>query len=709
MPASRCLSVTLLLPVLICCLSSQVRAQQSDPSTSVLKKPAERIVLGQSAVPLYGPWKFTVGDSPIDPVTHQPLWAQSGFDDSHWETVDLTPKSGAQNPITGLSGNVPGWTARGHAGYWGYAWYRIRIDVDSGPGVHLALAGPSQVDDAYQAFDNGRLVGAFGDFSSRKPINNYAQPMMFPLPQAVGGSSTASTRVISFRVWMQPQTLIQPSEVGGFESAPVIGEAAAVAAVHHVLFDELVRAYLWLPIEAMVFGLLGLLALSLAFFDRSDRVYLWIGGLLLMISIDSFSGAFAVWTPSVSALYDQVSHEVVLFSLQYAGWVMVWRAWFRQRRPLWMPWALIPLALVLMLSCALSENIFFTVVSNPVVAAAHAVSLLVRLVLSAFLLYIVVKGIREQGLEGWLVLPAVLLAAAAEFTHELQTLGWRANWFPFHVQITLPVASQLLLVLVLAVLLVRRLILSIRSQRLMALDVKQAQEVQRVILPESRTTVPGLAIESEYRPALQVGGDFFQIIPYPNDGSLLIVAGDVAGKGLQAGMLVALLVGAIRSTAETTSDPLGLLQALNRRLLGRNDAHATCLALNISADGVVTLANAGHLPPYLNGEPMAMEGALPLGMVDGAEFSVTRFLLQPNDRLVIASDGLAEARNPEGQLFGFDRVQELVQEGKTATELADAIQVFGQEDDISVITLTRAADAAARVSQIEPIEAALGL
>jgi serine/threonine protein phosphatase PrpC len=106
---------------------------------------------------------------------------------------------------------------------------------------------------------------------------------------------------------------------------------------------------------------------------------------------------------------------------------------------------------------------------------------------------------------------------------------------------------------------------------------------------------------------------------------------------------------------------------------------------------------------------MAMEGALPLGMVDGAEFSVTRFLLQPNDRLVIASDGLAEARNPEGQLFGFDRVQELVQEGKTATELADTIQVFGQEDDISVITLTRAADAAARVSQIGPIEAALGL
>ena len=84
----------------------------------------------------------------------------------------------------------------------------------------------------------------------------------------------------------------------------------------------------------------------------------------------------------------------------------------------------------------------------------------------------------------------------------------------------------------------------------MALDVKQAQEVQQVILPEARTMLPGLAIESEYRPAREVGGDFFQIIPHKSDGSVLIVAGDVTGKGLKAGMLVALLVGAIRSTAE---------------------------------------------------------------------------------------------------------------------------------------------------------------
>ena len=525
--------------------------------------------------------------------------------------MDLTPKSGALNPINGMAGNVPGWTARGHAGYWGYAWYRIHVRVESAPGVDLALAGPGQVDDAYQLFDDGTYVGSFGDFSSPKPRINYAQPVMFPLSRASGSAADPSTRVIAFRVWMQPQTLTEASEVGGFETAPILGESTAIAAIHQVVFDELVRAYLWQPIEAAVFGLLGLIAFSLVLFDRSDRVYLWIGGLLLLIALDALSGTFAVWSTSVSAIYDSVSHDVVLFSLEYAGWVMVWRSWFRQQRPRWIPWALIPLVALLMLSHALSQNLFITVVSAPVAATADAVSLTLRLILSAFLIYVVVRGIREQGMEGWLVLPAVLLTAAAEFTRELQSFGMRAVWFPFHVQINLPVASRLLLILVLAILLLRRLILSIRSQRLMALDVKQAQEVQRVILPESRTAVPGLLIESEYRPARQVGGDFFQIIPYPADGSLLVVAGDVAGKGLQAGMLVALLIGAIRSTAETTSDPLALLQALNRRLLGRNEANATCLALRICADGKVTLANAGHVPPLLNGEPVDRRGLAP--------------------------------------------------------------------------------------------------
>ena len=176
-----------------------------------------------------------------------------------------------------------------------------------------------------------------------------------------------------------------------------------------------------------------------------------------------------------------------------------------------------------------------------------------------------------------------------------------------------------------------------------------------------------------------MGGDFYQIIPHPVDGSLLIVAGDVAGKGLRAGMLVALLVGAIRSTSEVNADPLFILRALNRRLLGRGEAHATCLVMRIAVDGAVTLANAGHLPPYVNGQPIEMEGALPLGVIDDAEFTVTHFQLQDNDRLVLASDGIVEAMDEQGQLFGFERVQELLQSRLTAAEVASAAQSFGQQ------------------------------
>ncbi len=132
------------------------------------------------------------------------------------------------------------------------------------------------------------------------------------------------------------------------------------------------------------------------------------------------------------------------------------------------------------------------------------------------------------------------------------------------------------------------------------------------------------------------------------DGSLLIVVGDVNGKGLTAGMLVALLVGAVRSTAQFDDDPMVMLHMLNQRLIGRNNAVATCMALRISADGQVTLANAGHLPPYLNGEPLAIAGALPLGIIEDAEFSVKCFQLNDGDRLVLISDGIVEATNSEG-------------------------------------------------------------
>jgi hypothetical protein len=652
---------------------------------------AVRIRLGQSAVPLYGPWKFAVGDSPVDPITHQPLWAQPGFDDSNWETVDLTPKKGMFDPVGGYTGYVPGWTAKGHAGYWGFAWYRIRVLLEARPGDKLALAGPPDVDDVYQVFNNGELVGSFGDFSGSQPVTFYTQPMMFSLSQPAGGNSGLSTQILAFRVWMEPEALATQADPGGFHTAPVLGEAGAVTAEYKLRWLELVRAYLPYAFEAHLYALLALVAFSLILFDRSDRVYLWIGSVFLLQAASFALTAFDVWTQHQSIWADSLITSGLLTPLICAGWVMVWWVWFGRQRPAWLPRATAGLALLYMISNMIGEDLFFTFIPHPVAAAFHMISLVVRLLFFALFVWIIVQAIRNRGLEGWLVMPAILLLGIGMFGGELAVLHVPVVWFPFGVGINLPHSASLLLVATVALLLLRRLLLSVRLQRLMEQDVKQAREVQQMILPQTRTTLPGLVIESEFRPAREVSGDFFQIIPRPADGSLLIVAGDVTGKGLKAGMLVALLVGAIRSTAETNSEPEYVLGVLNRRLLGRGDAQATCLALGIAKDGKVMLANAGHLPPYLNGEPVAMKGALPLGVIESAEFSYLHFQMAEGDRLVLISDGVVEATDAEGRLFGFERVHQLLRTGISAAEIAGAAQDFGQEDDISVISVTRTA------------------
>ena len=107
-------------------------------------------------------------------------------------------------------------------------------------------------------------------------------------------------------------------------------------------------------------------------------------------------------------------------------------------------------------------------------------------------------------------------------------------------------------------------------------------------------------------------------MPDTTDGSVLIVAGDVTGKGLKAGMLVALLVGAIRSTAEVEPDRLYAAGVEPTAAGARRCPRHLSGDAALLADGEVMLANAGHMPPYLNGKPVVMEGALPLGMMRGA-------------------------------------------------------------------------------------------
>jgi hypothetical protein len=673
----------LVLASLLAAFGILVAAQAAlaqEPSTTVIH-------IGDSVVALTGPWKFSVGDSPLDPATHKPLWASPAFDDSHWESVDLNPKAGATDPMGGFADFVPGWTAKGHPGYWGYAWYRIRVHVESHPGIKLALAGPSDVDDAYQIFDNGAYVGSFGDFSSTQPSILYSQPMMFDLPRSTitGDGGGETTRVFAFRVWMQPSTLTQGDWVGGLHTPPLLGEAEAVAARHQVLWDSMIRTYLPQPVQGLFFGALGLLALSLFLFDRTDRVYLWIGALLLVISIGNIEAAIAVWGSWLSGNFDVVFNSVVLYSLQYAGWVMVWRVWFRLRRPAWIPWALLPLTLLLMVSTLGFQNLL----PGAPVSAGHAftlISLAVRFILAAFMLITVIQGIREQGGEGWLALPAVILAAASEFYTDLSFMHILPFWFPFGVRIRLPEIADLLLVIALTILLLRRLRQSITRQRLIALDLKQAQEVQRVLIPEAIPSVPGFTMQAIYKPAGEVGGDFFQILPTLN-GGVLIVIGDVSGKGTPAAMTVSLLVGTIRTLAHYTQSPGEILAAMNYRMLARsNGGFTTCLVLRIDLDGTLTAANAGHLPPYLNGTELPVDYNLPLGLSAGSSYTESTAQLSPDQQLTLLTDGVVEAQSASGELFGFDRTAGLSR--RSAETIAHYAQQYGQKDDITVLTLT---------------------
>jgi len=651
----------------------------------------ENVTLGQSAVPLYGPWKFTVGDSPLDPATLLSLWAEPGFDDAKGENVDLTPKEGATDPTTGISGYVPGWTAKDHPGYWGYAWYRIHIRVEDRPGQRLALAGPSDFDDAYQLFANGRLLGSYGDFASNPPGIYYSDPVLFSLPAADSFVPQGRTLVLAFRFFMEPNTLTTTVNAGGFHGAPIFGDQAAIQTNYQSEWIETSRISAYSFIEAVLCLAIGLGAFCLIFFDRSDRVYLWIGITFLTIAVGLAVNIVASFTTTLTIASTLVLTNGVFNPFQALGWVMIWWLWFDLRRSAWIPRVALLLALLGAVSGIFGQDIWYTLIPHSVSTALYALLIAVRIGNTALQLWIVYKGIRLHGVEGWLVLFPALLNILGRFFTEFQNVGLNLVWFPFGISVGISQIARLALIVVIVLLLLRRLVLSLRRQRRMALDVKQAQEVQQVILPLARMTLPGLEIESEYRPALEVGGDFFQIIPHPTDGSLLIVAGDVAGKGLRSGMLVALLVGAIRSTVHFSFDPKIVLGELNERLLGRGDAQATCLALRIEASGAATLANAGHLPPYLNGEPLAMEGALPLGMVPGALFSLMSFNLAEGDRLLLVSDGIAEARNADGQLFGFERVEQLLQSHPSAAELAAAAERFGQQDDISVISVTRTA------------------
>jgi hypothetical protein len=227
-------------------------------------------------------------------------------------------------------------------------------------------------------------------------------------------------------------------------------------------------------------------------------------------------------------------------------------------------------------------------------------------------------------------------------------------------------------------------------------ELEAARAVQQVLIPDDIPTLPCFKIESVFQPAGQVGGDFFQILPIER-GCVLIVIGDVSGKGMPAAMTVSLLVGTLRTLANYTASPARILAEMNQRMLVRSkDGFTTCLVLHADPDGTVTAANAGHLPPYCSGEEMVIEGGLPLGLDAHSTYQESKFELAPGAQLTLLTDGVVEARSSTGELFGFARAQALSRE--SAERIAEAARAFGQDDDITVVTVALAGDTAATTS-----------
>ena len=220
-------------------------------------------------------------------------------------------------------------------------------------------------------------------------------------------------------------------------------------------------------------------------------------------------------------------------------------------------------------------------------------------------------------------------------------------------------------------------------------EMTAAREVQRVMVPEDLPQIAGYSIESVYRPAADVGGDFFQVVPLKS-GRALVVIGDLSGKGLRAAMIVSMIVGILSTVSGYTEEPAEILDELNRRLCGRvYEGFVTCLELRLGDEGRIAIANAGHLPPFVHGAELRVQESLPLGLSLNQAYEDTAVQLNRGEALVLLTDGVVEARNPQGELLGFGEIETMLRAGATAREVAEVAERQGQNDDITVLQVAR--------------------
>ena len=609
---------------------------------------------------LDGLWRFHPGDDP--------RWADPNFDDSSW----------------GLLRSDQPWATQGYADLSGYAWYRFAVRLPAGSGPTSLLFMPIYT--GYRVYVDGRLVGGVGAIEPTLLTSlHFVLPATMPLTATT--APQPRTLHIAIRVW---HSAIWSKYQSGGPVRPGNLVCSTPLALREMRTFQ--RAYDVYYIDSYLTGFLafivGLTMLALCFMRPRDREYWWFTAILLLgCAQDTLEFFYFAYSILPTQVFDLVDHA--LGALGWTACLYFFAIVLNQRRG---PWFRIGLIMLLLSTLDGVTNWFH--LGTP--AVTNGLDVVMELPAALWIITTLIRSALRRNPDGYLLfVPAFLYfgeGIANQFLGSLNQFGWIHTTLLEDIQLPLvpfPISLSEIIYIVflmsLLAFLVRRFSLARKHEEHLQVQFEAARQVQEILVPEAGANVPGFAVESVYLPAESVGGDFFQQIP-DGEGGLLVVIGDVAGKGLPAAMVVAMMVGAIRAEADHSADPAQLLRSLNTRLVGRSQGgFSTCLAAHISSKGRLTLANAGHFPPWINGFALDLPGSLPLGVAADPGYESTTVGLKPGDRLTFLSDGVVEAQGASGELFGFERTGEISQ--KTAEAIARAAQLYGQCDDITVVAV----------------------
>ncbi|HEY9026751.1 MAG TPA: hypothetical protein VIP05_20835 [Burkholderiaceae bacterium] len=379
--------------------------------------------LRAAATLLDGAWRFHTGDDP--------RWADARTDDGDWETIALSAAPGSHDGDVGLPDYVRGWMAHGHPGYTGYAWYRRAVDVPAGPATWDVL-GPTLVEDGYELYWNGRLLGGSGRLGAHPRVVG-TRPLQFALPDDAAGTRG----VLALRTFMLPRPGTG-TEGGGLHSAPILAPRPVAEALHRAQWERTIAGYIVDAIEPLAMLLLAGLALWCMPRSRRRGFVAFASVALVLMAARRLNNALVCWTdvmdlPTYSALAKFMWMPTV------AAWALAWNRWLER------PWRTLDAAALAIL------------VAQIVGALTHSASVTSASRLAAIALFVVLAArIARAGTMRAHALATLALVVLAFFGSELlDPFKVPGIWFPFGIGVSRTQYLYALFIPLLAVLVVR--------------------------------------------------------------------------------------------------------------------------------------------------------------------------------------------------------------------------------------------------------------